>query len=112
MTARYACFVLVKTYPAWLALTRKERAAIAGESLGSTLPKDCGVSLRHFDGEAFSGRCTDVLMFETEDLHAYYLAIERLRDTPLITVPYFKVVDIFPTIEDGYLALDGPEKDN
>lgn len=105
---RWAIFVHLRTTPAWLALPRAERGRIAGAAFAAALPDD-RVSLRYFDAEAFSGRCTDVAMFETTDLAAYYFAIERLRDSPLFTTPYFEVAEIIPTIEDGFQAFEAAE---
>ena len=36
--------------------------------------------MRYFDAEAFHGRCTDLMVFETADLIAYNHLIEALRD--------------------------------
>ena len=105
---RWAIFVHLRTTPAWLTLTRPERSRIAGEAFARALPDD-RVTLRYFDAEAFSGRCTDVAMFETQDLAAYYFAIERLRDSPLFATPYFEIVDIIPTLEDGFQAFEAAE---
>jgi hypothetical protein len=97
--------MLLKALPAWLSLARDERARIAGEAFAAAL-QDAGVRHRHFDAEAFSGGASDVAMFETDDLRAYYFAIERLRDTPIFARPYFEVVQILPCIEDGYRAFE------
>jgi len=35
-----------------------------------------------------------------------WLAIERLRDSPLFAVPYFELIDILPALEDGYLDIE------
>lgn len=103
--SRWAIFMLLRTTPAWLALPRTERGRIAEAAFAHAFRNE-SVSLRHFDAEAFSGRCTDVAMLETDDLKAYYFAIERLRDTPLFTTPYFEVVDIIPAMEDGFRAFE------
>ena len=105
---RWVVFVPLRTTPAWLALPRTERSRVAGAAFARALPDD-RVSLRYFDAEAFSGRCTDVAMFETQDPAAYYFAIERLRDSPLFTIPYFEVVDRVPTLEDGFQAFEAAE---
>ena len=105
---RWVVFVHLRTTPAWLALPRTERSRVAGAAFARALPDD-RVSLRYFDAEAFSGRCTDVAMFETQDPAASYFAIERLRDSPLFTIPYFEVVDIVPTLEDGFQAFEAAE---
>jgi len=105
---RWTVFMLLKTRPDWLALNRTDRARIAGEAFASALPDD-RVRLRYFDAEAFSGKCTDVAMFETDDLQAYYFAVERLRDTPLFSHPYFEVVEIIPAMEDGFRTFEASE---
>ena len=64
------------------------------------------VRIRHFDAEAFAAECTDVAVAETNDLYAWYFVMETLRDSPLFSVPYFEVVSIIPTIEDGFRAYE------
>lgn len=104
----WAIFMHLRTTPDWLRLPRPDRARIAAEAFGPAL-KDMPVQLRYFDAEAFNDRCTDVAMFETEDLQAYYFVVERLRDSPIFTTPYFEVVDVVTTIEDGYSAFEAAE---
>ena len=98
-------FVLLKTTKEWLRLERAERNRIA-DSVLSTVLSDNKVTLRMFDAEAFTTKCTDVAMFQTENMQAFYFAIERLRDSELITRPYFEMVEIIPTIEDGFKAFE------
>lgn len=98
-------FVLLKTTKEWLRLERAERNRIA-DSVLSTVFSDNKVTLRMFDAEAFTTKCTDVAMFQAEDMQAFYFAIERLRDSELITTPYFEMVEIIPTIEDGFKAFE------
>ncbi|MFD3247268.1 darcynin family protein [Rahnella aquatilis] len=98
-------FVLLKTTREWLRLERSERNRIADTVLSTVLP-DNKVTLRMFDAEAFTTKCTDVAMFEAEDMESFYFAIERLRDSELITKPYFEMVDIIPSIENGYKAFE------
>ncbi len=105
MASKFAVFMLIKALPSWLSLQRDERARIAEAAFADALSGGC-VKFRHFDAEAFSGRASDVALFETEDLNAYYFAVERLRDSPIFAHPYFEVVDIIPSIEDGYRAFE------
>lgn len=104
----YTVFMLLRTTPAWLRLTREKRNAIAGEAFGAAMKGD-EVSMSYHDAEAFSGRATDVAVFRTRDLYAYYAVVERLRDSALFTEPYFEVVDIIPTIEEGYRHFEEDE---
>ncbi|NNP72497.1 hypothetical protein A7P53_07945 [Acinetobacter defluvii] len=101
----FTIFVLLKTTTAWLRLERSERNKIADEVF-SQLFQDENITLRMFDAEAFTTKCTDVAMFQTEDMKQYYFLTERLRDSILITHPYFEIVEIIPTIEDGFRLFE------
>ncbi len=109
MTAsRFTIFMLLEALPSWLSLDRTARGKIAEEALGSGL-SGFKVTHRHYDAEAFSGRCSDISVFETDDLTAYYYVIERLRDSAFFAVPYFRVIDIIPTIAEGYRDFESHE---
>ena len=105
---RYAIFMHLRTASAWLALSRDVRREIATPAFESALAGS-GVRLRYFDAEAFHGRCTDVALFETEDMQAYYFVVERLRDSPLFSTPYFEVIDIVVCVEEGFRAFEAQE---
>lgn len=98
-------FVLLKTTVSWLRLSRNERNEIAEKVLSSVIVNS-DVTLRMFDTEAFTTRCTDVAMFQAKDMQSFYFAIERLRDSVLITEPYFEIAEIIPTIEDGFKLFE------
>lgn len=102
-------FVLLKTTVSWLRLSRDERNEIADKALCSVLV-NTDVTLRMFDAEAFTTRCTDVAMFQAKDMQSFYFTIERLRDSVLITEPYFEMVEIIPTIEDGFKLFEDQAK--
>lgn len=108
---KYVFFVLLRATPAWLRMSRAERRAQSAEYLAPLLAagEGEGLHMRYFDAEAFSALCSDVMMVETDDPQQHYFFMERLRDTPLITEPYFEVVQIVPTIEDGYVAFENAE---
>ncbi|MFC4667457.1 darcynin family protein [Seohaeicola nanhaiensis] len=99
-------FVLVRALPAWLALSRAERRQIGGAAL-ATLPE--GLTFRQFDTEAFSAMCSDIWMIEGATPRSINTAMERLRDTPLFSVPYFEFVAILPALEDGWQAFEAEE---
>ena len=100
-------FMLLRSAPAWLALTRQARLDYIEATVKPIFGRYPAVNLRFFDAEAFSGRATDVAMFETHDIRAYYFLIDALRDTAFLGLPYFDVVEIIPAVEDGYLEYDG-----
>ncbi|MBN8291800.1 hypothetical protein JI664_07475 [Rhodobacter sp. NTK016B] len=91
-------FILVRALPAWLALSRPERRRIGQEAA----PVEPGIGFRAFDCEAFSAMCSDLWMLDVPSPGALNRVIERLRDTPLFTAPYFDLVAILPAIEDGW----------
>lgn len=106
-TVRYAFFLHLRALPQWLRLPRSERGVLAQQHLLNLVPRYEGrLTLRHFDAEAFSAPCSDVMLVETADPVLHYDLMERLRDSPLITHPYFEVLQIIPTIEDGYQAFE------
>ncbi|WP_035281420.1 darcynin family protein [Actinokineospora spheciospongiae] len=100
----YTAFMLITALPAWLRLSRPERAAVADKTLGAALRGHPRTTARFFDAEAFSARCSDVLLFTTTDLADYYLVVEELRDSPLFTVPYFHLDELVLAVEDGHQA--------
>jgi hypothetical protein len=101
----FAIFVLLRALPSWLSLPRSRRNEIASAALAGALT-DASVKLRHFDAEAFTAVCSDISVFEADDLTAFYFAMERLRDTPLFAEPYFELIQIIPAIEDGFRRFE------
>ena len=104
--ATYTFFLMLVATEHWLSLSRPERHRLSHEHVGASLHKFPELRLRYFDAEAFTADCSDVMMIQAGDLTAYYDFIETLRDSPMFTVPYFRVVRIIPTIEDGYRQFE------
>lgn len=104
---KYAYFLLLRATPAWLRLSRAERRLLGDQTLQPLLKRANGsLKLRYFDAEAFTTQCSDVMLIETSDPQPYYYFIEGLRDSVLITEPYFEIVSIIPAVEDGYQAYE------
>jgi hypothetical protein len=99
-------FLLLRSTPAWLALSRQARADYIAATVRPIFEKHPPRSSRFFDAEAFSGRCSDVLMIEVADLRQYGFLIDALRDEAFLGLPYFQVVDVIPTLEDSYQDYD------
>ena len=102
----YTFFLMLVATEHWLRLSRPERGRLSHDHVSTPLQKFSGLRFRYFDAEAFTADCSDLMMIETEDLTAYYDFIETLRDSPMFTVPYFRVVRIVPTIEDGFRQFE------
>lgn len=99
-------FMLLNALPAWLSLSRPGRRAFLGQVIEPILAAHPATRMRYYDAEAFSGRCSDIAVFETEDVLDYSDLVEDLRDSAFFAAPYFAVVDIIPAIENGYLDYD------
>ena len=106
MSQNFAIFIQLQASEAWLRLQRAERNALTERHVGASLARYPALRMRYFDAEAFSASCSDIIMIETSDLTQYYDFMETLRDSPIIATPYFKVVQIIPSIEDGFRAFE------
>jgi Darcynin, domain of unknown function len=98
-------FMLVKTTTTWLQIPTDRRFEFLEETIKPILAKHPTVKMRFFDSEAFSGRFTDVLMWETAQVKDYQLLVEELRVTPFWGT-YFKIVEIVPAIENAYAIFN------
>jgi Darcynin, domain of unknown function len=101
----YVYFMLVKTTTAWLQIPTKQRFEFLEKTIKPILAKHPAVNMRFFDSEAFSGRFTDVLMWETAQVQEYQCLVEKLRET-LFWGTYFEVVEIVPAIENAYAIFN------
>ena len=102
----FTFFMTLRSQSSWLALSRQQRSEYLDASVRPHLAKYAQVKLRFYDAEAFTGRCTDMAVFETADLRAYYFLIDALRDEAFFGLPYFEVLDIVPAVENGYQEYD------
>jgi hypothetical protein len=100
---RYAVFILLRATEQWLRLSREARRRLSDEHVGTALRQLPALKLRYFDAEAFSADCSDIML---TDLQQHYDFIERLRDSPLVTAPYFEFVKVVLTIEDGFRGFE------
>jgi Darcynin, domain of unknown function len=96
-------FMMLKTTTTWLQLKPADRFAFLGSTIKPILDKHPTVKLRFYDAEAFSGRLSDVAVWETSDVNGYQALVEDLRETAFWGT-YFDVVDIIPTIENAYAS--------
>jgi chlorite dismutase len=104
---KYAILVLMTSTKEWLSLSREQRNAFMTEELTPVFEKYANkVSARFLDAEAFTARCSDVVIFETEDLKQYYFLMEEIRDSKIFTIPYFQINDIIPCAEGGFVTFE------
>jgi hypothetical protein len=101
----YTFFMLVKTTTIWLQFDMQQRFDFLEDTIKPILKKHPAVKMRFFDSEAFSGRFTDVLMWETTAVKDYQSLIEDLRQT-LFWGTYFEIIEIVPAIENAYAIFN------
>lgn len=99
----YTYFMLVKTTPVWLQLQPQDRFHFLETVIKPILKSHSQVQLRFFDSEAFTGRVSDVLLWETPAVSEYQALVEELRET-LFWGTYFEIVEIIPALENAYAS--------
>ncbi|PCJ71649.1 MAG: Darcynin 1 [Rhodobiaceae bacterium] len=105
MEQTYTIFILVRATKAWLLLSHEERAAYAQGEFASCLAPFPTVTLRYFDAEAFTSQCSDVFMFSASSLPDYCAVMDRIRDSRLLTEPYFEFLETIMSVEDTYRGM-------
>ncbi|CAH0537720.1 darcynin family protein [Vibrio marisflavi] len=106
MARKYSFFVHMNATRNWLSLDREDRNTYFSETVEEIFSRYPSVSVRLYDAEAFTAKCSDIAVYETENIQDYYYLIEELRDTKVFTEPYFEIVDIFPAIENGFVEFE------
>jgi len=99
-------FMLLDATPEWLSLSREQRDQFVENHMTPILARYPALRTRFFDAEAYTTECSDVLMIETSDLTQHRHFIDALRDTDFYRVPYFEIVSIIPTVENGHVEYD------
>ncbi len=110
MKRKFTFFVLMNATKEWLSLSRQARNDFVTTSLNPLFEKYSSVSVRFYDAEAFSTRCSDIAVFETDNVQEYYFLMDGIRDSKIFTVPYFQFVEIIPAIEGGFAEYEASLK--
>lgn len=92
-------FMLLGATTHWQALPQPERDELLDDVFVRVFNAFPGVRLRQYDSDAFDRRVGAVLVWEAEDLAEYRDAVALLREHPLLTRPYFHVVDTIMAAE-------------
>lgn len=102
---QYAAVVKLAVEPAWLALPRDERRAIAAviEDICARHPD---VSLDWYDADALGNGFSDFAFCRFADLGAYHFLWEELKDTVLFAAPYMRIAGVDLGIARGYEAYE------
>jgi hypothetical protein len=99
-------FMLLKASPHWQALDRDARERYLDDLQSELMSSFPALRMRHFHAEFFHARCTDLLVWETDDMPQYYFALHHLRDSDFFARPYFDLVDVIPSVEDSWREHD------
>lgn len=107
---QYTVLALVTLEPAWLQMARGEREAFNERHVAPVLARYAGrVGLRHVDVEAFTARCSDVLIFSTSDPADFHELWDDLRDTPLFTSPLLRVEEVLLGVDADWVPQSEPD---
>jgi len=98
---KFTIFMMVKTTTTWLKLEPKDRFGFLDKTIQPILKNYSTVKMRFYDSEAFSGKASDIIVWETEDLGSYQHLVEELRESDFWGT-YFDVLEIIPSIENPY----------
>ncbi len=96
-----AAIVYLAFEPAWLALSRAERAEYA-EGIGAILARHPDVSFDWFDADVLAGGHTDFAICRFSHMRAYHHLWEELRDTEIFSKPFARIVNVTLGIENGF----------
>lgn len=109
---KYTAVVLVTFGAEWLRMDRDERDLFNAEHIAPVFARYAGrVDMQHVDVEAFSGTCSDVLIFTMNQPVDFHDLWDELRDTPLFARPVLTVEDIVFGVNAEWIELSGVESD-
>ncbi|MBD0379560.1 darcynin family protein [Paenibacillus sedimenti] len=101
------CFVvLLEVDHTWLALPREARREYASELYEIIGHHADEVKVRYFDADAFSGKCTDFVICETQHIAAYYNMWEALKDTQAFSGGFYRIKDVIYGIQNAYQTYE------
>jgi hypothetical protein len=106
--ARYVAVVLLEFQPAWLALSRSQRAARL-EELRPAFERHPDVALRWLDADALGHGYSDFVLCEFSDLERYHFLWEEIRDSSLFSVPFVAIKDVMLGIEGGFQRYEASQ---
>lgn len=95
-------FLRLKALPAWLSLPRSRRREIVATDVMPVVARFPSLRVRWFDAEAFDSAQSDIVLLEGLGPRDHNHLMEGLRDSPLFAAPYFEMVGVHPTFENGY----------
>jgi hypothetical protein len=73
--------MLVKTTNIWLKFEPNDRFAFLDKIIQPILKNHPKVKMRFYDSEAFSGKVSDIIVWETSYLRSYKYLVEELRES-------------------------------
>lgn len=105
-TQTFTIFMFLKATREWLDFEPDVRFSFIKEQVRPILDSYPSVSMRFFDTESYSAKISDIVTWETSDLSAFQGVIRGLRSTSFWD-RYFEVIEIIPSVEDGYATHYG-----
>lgn len=102
---KFTIFCYFHVTPEWLALSKDERVAVRDRAFVPIFMRYREqVSVRLFDTWAFTQTSTDIIMFETPNLMAYYALMDELKNTEIFSRSLLRRSETVVAVEDGFLG--------
>lgn len=109
MDRSYTAVAVVTLTPAWLRMNRAARQDFTAAHVQPVLARyDGRVAMRYVDVEAFTGRCSEMLIFTTTDPADFAALWDELRDTPLFADGLMRVDDIIIGLDAAWTDAPAP----
>lgn len=104
---KYCTIVFHKFSNEWLSKSRIERKKFEQNYVIPILTEfSQELEFSSFDAECFEAEWTDFMIIRTQNLAAYYLFMEKLQNSPLITEGLARIDRIVIGIEDGFRVFE------
>lgn len=104
---RFLAFIEVQVQSAWFELEIRTRHDFANQ-LKEIVKRYPGITVRWFDAEAWTGRFTDFILCEFEDLDSYNTLWGELRRHPFLSTPYAVLSKVILGLELNQAGLLSP----
>ncbi len=87
----------------WLQKPAAERRAYEGEHIFPIFIRH-GERIKRasFDAEAFTTQFSDFMILQTEDIGSWYLLMEELRASPMLTKGYVTIANVIIGVNNEY----------
>lgn len=93
-------FMLLKATAHWRDLSADAQRAEFDQALDLVFNGYPQLRMSRYNAAALNSRCTDVIVWETDDAAQYHDAIEALHARPFFGMPLFEIIEVIASVQD------------